>query len=101
MSDPTPDLFDICVVLNEATDAPLGTNLLPYAERIKAIVLNAIGNRLMPDMPDWVRVVSIHLEGGNDKNPPDVPWADWDRREHGYGHTVKEAIDEALQEVDQ
>lgn len=40
--EPTPDLFDICVVLNEACDAPLGTNLLPYAERCKRIVIESL-----------------------------------------------------------
>jgi len=38
-TDPAPDIFDICVVLNEATDAPLGTSFIPYAERAKAIVI--------------------------------------------------------------
>jgi len=40
--EPTPDIFDICVVINEATDALLGTNLIPYAERIKAIVIESL-----------------------------------------------------------
>ena len=49
MSDPSPDLFDICVVLNEATDAPLGANLLPYAERCKAIVIEALAAEVIAD----------------------------------------------------
>lgn len=42
MTEPTPDLFDICVVLNEASGAPLGSDLLPFAERVKAIVVASL-----------------------------------------------------------
>lgn len=66
MSDPTPDLFDLCVVLNEATDAPLGADLLPYAARCKAIVIEALAEEAGPNpmvmfhnpymtLQDWLR----------------------------------------------
>ena len=69
-NDPSPDLIDICVVLNEATDAPLGTSLLPYAERCKAIVIEGLAREAeepdghivqylgwtnSDDIADWLR----------------------------------------------
>ena len=42
MTDHHPDLTAICDFLNDASDATPGTNLLPYAERIKAIVIEAL-----------------------------------------------------------
>jgi hypothetical protein len=60
VSDPAPDLIDICVVLNEASDTRLGTNLLPYAARVKAIVIEALAAEaeaepFMDFSGDWER----------------------------------------------
>lgn len=64
MKEPSADLYDICVVLNEATDAKLGADLMPYAERIKAIVIEAVATEMEswfeddPEqfvMAEWIR----------------------------------------------
>lgn len=73
MIDPAPDLTAICDVLNEASDTSAGTDLIPYAQRIKAIVINALaqeadaGDVLLDEdvwydaRPDGSQMVSNYL----------------------------------------
>ena len=83
MTDPHPDLTAICDVLNEASDTTPGTNLLPYAERIKAIAIEALAQEAESHAADHV----THWEG-DDRT--DFLLCDGDTGEFSIGNSVSD-----------
>lgn len=56
-------------------------------------VLAAIGDRLMPDLPEWVQLVGVTLMHDRVSRSNDPDW----RQQYGTGPTIPAAIANALE----